>query len=163
MRGQIAFVRRETHGGRTQDVLRVATTTPGSRGTRAFVKTAVRDGTLRDPELSADRVAFIRTSRGSIGFGEQAIYTVTLRTLRLRAHYAARSGGANAANIAGLSVSDMLKSFVWARTNQGSGAGNRLVRLTISNGRLTYAAGSSRYVSSAWAGPALGAAVLNDA
>jgi hypothetical protein len=162
MRGGIAFVRREKHGGRTQDVLRVAATAPGPPGTRALVKTAVRDGALRDPELSADRVAFVRSGRGSIGFGEQTLHTVTLRTLRLRTHYAARSGGANAAAIAGLSVSDTLRSFVWARTNQGSGTGNRLVRLTISNGRLTYAAGSSRYVSTAWAGPALGAAVMND-
>ena len=161
MRGQIAFIRRETYGGRTQDVLRVATT-PGLGGTHALVRTAVRDGALSDPELSDDRVAFVRSDSGRYGFGEQVVRTMTLRTHRLRTHYTARSGGANFANIAGLSVSDTLKSFVWARTNQGSGTGNRLVRLTISDGRLTYAQGSSLYVSSAWASPALGAAVMYD-
>lgn len=159
MRGRIAFVRRETHGGRAQDVLRVALTTSG---TRVLVKTAVRDGVLRDPELSADRVAYVRSSDGRYGFGLQEVHTVTLRTHGPRSHYAALSGGANFANIAGLSVSDTLKSFVWARTNLGSGAGNRLVRLTISDGRLTYARGSSLYVSSAWASPSLGAAVMVD-
>jgi hypothetical protein len=159
MRGRIAFIRRETHGGREQDVLRLATTLSG---TRALAKTAVRDAALRDPELSADRVAFVGSGRGRYGFGEQVVRTLTLRTHRLRTHYTARSGGANAAGIAGLSASDTLKSFVWARTNQGSGTGNRLVRMTISNGRLTYAQGSSRYVSSAWASPELGAAVMYD-
>ena len=160
MRGRIAFIRREMHGGR--DAGRPTTGDHPFRGTRALVKTAVRDGILRDPELSADRVAYVRSSDGRYGFGLQEVYTATLRTHRLRSHYAALSGGANVAGIAGLSVSDTLKSFVWARTNIGSGAGNRLVRLTISDGRLTYARGSSLYVSSAWASPSLGAAVMVD-
>jgi hypothetical protein len=76
--------------------------------------------------------------------------------------YRARSGGANFANIAGLSLSDTAAAFMWARTNVGSGAGNRIVRYSISTGRLSYALGSARYASSAWAGQALGAAVVVD-
>ena len=72
MRGRIAFIRREMHGGRERDVLRLATTLSG---TRALVKTAVRDGILRDPELSADRVAYVRSSDGRYGFGLQEVYT----------------------------------------------------------------------------------------
>ena len=162
MRGEIAFIRRETHGGTTKDVLRIANTTSGSQGTRQLTKVTVgRSTALRDPELAANRVAYVRTGPG-FGFGEQQLHTLTLRGLTDRTVYTARSGGANAANIAGLSVSDTLKSFVWARTNNGSGTGNRLVRLTISNGQLTYAQGSSRYISSAWASPSLGAAVSVD-
>ena len=156
---------RPGHGhvcGRTQDVLRAAATTAGAGGTRALVRAPTSGGALRDPELGADRVAYVRSAPGRYGFGEQVVHTVTLRALRDRTHYTARSGGANAANIAGLSASDTLKSFIWARTNQGSGTGNRLVRLTVSSGQLTYAAGSARYVSSAWASAGLGAAVMVD-
>jgi hypothetical protein len=89
-----------------------------------------------------------------------------VRTLRAngsdRRVYRATSGGANFANIAGLSLSDTAASFMWARTNQGSGTGNRLIRYRIDTGRLAYARGSSRWTSTAWASQALGAAVLVD-
>jgi hypothetical protein len=76
--------------------------------------------------------------------------------------YRATSGGANFANIAGLSLSDTASSFMWARTNQGSGTGNRLIRYGINTGKLAYAQGSSRWASTAWASQALGAAVMVD-
>jgi hypothetical protein len=162
MRGEIAFIRRETHGGTTKDVLRVANTTSSSQGTRQLTKvTATASSFLRDPELSSDRVGYIRNLRSG-GFPEQQMHTITLRALNDRIHYRARSGGLNAANIAGLAVSDTLKSFVWARTNTGSGTGNRLTRLTISSGQITYAQGSGRYVSSSWVNPSLGAVVMVD-
>jgi hypothetical protein len=160
-RGEIAFVRTETHGGRREDVLRVGNTTSGARGTTALVKQNLLGGSLQEPELSFSRVAYIRSNRN----GTQR--DVHVRSLRAggsdKRVYRARSGGANFANIAGLSVSDTAASFLWARTNQGSGAGNRIVRYSISSGRLAYARGSSRYVSSAWASQALGAAVTVDA
>ena len=36
-RGEIAFIRNETHGGRNEDVLRIGNTTSGSQGTTALV------------------------------------------------------------------------------------------------------------------------------
>jgi hypothetical protein len=158
--GRIAFIRNETHGVRTQDVLRVGDTTSGARGTTALVKQNRLGGVLTDPELSASRVAYIRVNRNGTR------RDVHVRTLRAggsdRRVYRATSGGANFANIAGLSLSDTAASFMWARTNQGSGTGNRLVRYTISSGKLAYAVGSSRWTSSAWASQALGAAVMVD-
>ena len=42
---------------------------------------------------------------------------------------------------------------MWARKNLGSGAGNRIVRYTLPGSKLSYASGSPRYNSTAWAGP----------
>jgi len=162
-RGEIAFIRTETHGGVTSDVLRVANTTSGSKGTRALVKVPASSGGLQAPELSNDRVAYIRTGRGRYGFGERVVHVRSLRARgRDRVVYTATSGGANAAGVTGISVTEDLRAFTWARTNNGSGAGNRLVRYTISSARLSYALGSSRYVSTAWAGASLGMAVTVD-
>ena len=49
-----------------------------------------------------------------------------------------------------------------ARTNIGSGTGNRIVRYTISSGKLSYALGSPRYAFAAWASQSLGMAVMFD-
>jgi hypothetical protein len=158
--GRIAFIRAETHRRVAEDVLRVGDTTSGARGTTALVKLPRAAGALTDPELSASRVAYIRVDRRGV------TRDVHVRTLRAgggdRLVYRSRSGGANAASIAGLSLSDTAASFLWARTNLGSGAGNRIVRYSISSGRLAYALGSSRYQSSAWASQALGMAVVVD-
>jgi hypothetical protein len=159
-RGRIAFIRNETHRGVNEDVLRIGDTTSGAHGTTALVKLPRRAGTLQRPKLGASRIAYIRTDRSG------ATRDVHVRGLKPassdRRVYRARSGGANAANIAGLSLDDTAGAFLWARTNLGSGTGNRIVRYAISTGRLTYARGSSRYVSSAWASAALGAAVMVD-
>lgn len=159
-RGTIAFIRRETHGGVTKDVLRTGSTVSGARGTTALVSVPLAAGSLSDTALSFNRVAYIRADRRG------ATRDVHVRSLRAggsdKRVYRARSGGANFANIAGLSVGDTGASFIWARTNEGSGTGNRLTRYTVSSGRLTYALGSSRWTSSAWANQALGAAVMVD-
>jgi hypothetical protein len=47
---------------------------------------------------------------------------------------------------------------MWARTNLGSGTGNRLVRYKLTGSKLTYAQGSPRCNSTAWANDQLGAA-----
>ena len=39
---------------------------------------------------------------------------------------------------------DDSKAFVWARTNMGEAAGNRIVRYTLRTGKLSYAIGSNR-------------------
>jgi hypothetical protein len=159
-RGEIAFIRTETHGGATKDVLRIGNTTSGSRGTTALVKLNRLAGALTDPELGASRLAYIRADRRGV---TRAVHVRTLKAGGSdKVVYTARSGGANAANIAGLSLSDTAGSFMWARTNLGSGTGNRVVRYTISSGRLAYALGSSRWQSSAWASQALGLAVVAD-
>jgi hypothetical protein len=159
-RGTIAFVRRETHGGVTKDVLRTGTTVSGATVSTALVKQTLGGGSLSDTALSFSRIAYIRASRNG------STREVHVRTLHAngsdRLVYTARSGGANFANIAGLSVSDTGASFMWARTNQGSGAGNRLVRYSVNTRRLAFALGSSRWTSSAWASQALGAAVMVD-
>jgi hypothetical protein len=159
-RGRIAFIRNETHRGVNKDVLRIGDTTSGARGTTALVKVARRGGTLQRPELGASRIAYIRTDRSG---ATRAVHVRGLKpTSSDRRVYRARSGGANAANIAGLSLDDTAGAFLWARTNLGSGTGNRVVRYAIATGRLTYALGSPRYVSSAWASASLGAAVMVD-
>lgn len=159
-RGAIAFIRNETHGGKTQDVLRVGDTTSGSKGTTALVKLNRLGGALTDPELSASRLAYIKASRNGL------VRSVRVRTLKAggsdRQVYRAASGGANSANIAQISLSDTAASFLWARTNVGSGTGNRIVRYAIGSGKLAYALGSSRWQSTAWASQALGMAVVND-
>jgi hypothetical protein len=47
---------------------------------------------------------------------------------------------------------------MWARTNLGSGTGNRFVRYKLQGSKLTYAQGSPRYNSTSWAGAQVGAA-----
>jgi hypothetical protein len=159
-RGEIAFVRNETHGGRNEDVLRIGNTTSGAKGTTALVTLNRLAGTLQTPELSPSRVAYIRTDRSG------ATRDVHVRTLKRggsdKRVYRARSGGANAANITGISLSDTAASFMWGRTNNGSETGNRIVRYTISSGRLAYAIGSRLYQYTAWASQSLGIAAVVD-
>jgi hypothetical protein len=81
-----------------------------------------------------------------------------LSTRRDHVVYRATSGGANFANVTKPSFMEVPNAFMWARTNLGSGTGNRLVRYTLRGSRLDYAQGSSRWASTAWAGDALGAA-----
>ena len=156
-RGRIAFVRRERHRGRTYDVLRLGDTTSASGRTEALVKLHVDDSGLSKPELSSDRIAYVRSSGA-----QQAVHVRTLRGGHDAAVYVARSGGANFANLTDLSITDDLTAFTWARTNQGSNTGNRLVRYMTRTRRLTFAPGSSRYVSTSWASKRLGMAVSVD-
>jgi hypothetical protein len=157
--GEIAFVRNETHGGRTQDVLRIGNTTSGAHGTTALVKLDRLAGTLQDPELAQSRLAYVRTNRNG------TIRDVHVRTLKAggsdRRVYRATSG-ANAANITGISLSDTAGSFMWGRTNNGSETGNRIVRYTIHTGKLAYAIGSRLYQYTAWASQSLGIAAVVD-
>ena len=159
-RGEIAFIRNETHGGKTQDVLRIGDTTSGSQGTTALVKLNRLGGTLQDPEIAQSRLAYIRTDRNG------STRDVHVRTLKVggsdKVVYHAKSGGANFANVTGPALSDTAGSFFWARTNNGSGVGNRIIRYTISSGKLAYALGSRLYQYTTWASQALGIAVVVD-
>jgi hypothetical protein len=159
-RGEIAFIRNETHGGNNEDVLRIGNTTSGSQGTTALVVRNRLGGSLQDPELSASRLAYIQSNRNG------TVRDIHVRTLKAggsdKRVYRARSGGANFANITGPSLSDTAASFFWARTNDGSETGNRVVRYTISSGKLAYAIGSRRYQYTAWASQSLGLATVVD-
>jgi hypothetical protein len=159
-RGEIAFIRDETHGGRNEAVLRVGNTTSGSKGTTALVTLNRLGGALTDPELSASRLAYVQASRNGL------TRIVHVRTLKAggtdKRVYRSTSGGANAANVTGPSLSDTAASFFFARTNDGSETGNRVVRYTIKDGRLAYAVGSRRYQYTAWASQSLGLATVVD-
>ncbi len=152
MRGEIAFIRRD-HG---YDQLRIGNTSRHSKGSRLIVKKR----SIVSAELSTTHVAYIVTGPGPIS-AEGARY-VRVRNLRTRADrqvYRAVSGGANYANVTRPTYVAAPRGFMWVRTNQGSGRGNRFVRYALRGSKLAYAQGSSRLtVSSAWAGARLGAA-----
>ena len=150
-RGEIAFIRRD----RGYDQLRVGNTTRGSRGSRLIVKRRA----IVMAELGTSHVAYVVTSPGPISDdGTKHVRVRNLRTGADRAVYRAVSGGANYADITRPSYVPSPQGFLWARTNEGSGRGNRIVRYTLRGSRFAYARGISSYSSSAWAGDALGAA-----
>jgi hypothetical protein len=146
--GNIAFVRRQG----SRDVLRIGNTTRTGTPTRALASARAGEGAgIVDPQLHARRVAYVVQDR-SREFGRKTIRLQTIRTGRDRAIYQARSGGANFANVTRPSFSIDGRELYWARTNQGSGRGNRYVRYTISGGELAYERGSSSVISTAWSG-----------
>jgi hypothetical protein len=147
-RGRIAFVRRD-HGF---DQLRVGDTTSGSKGSTLIV----RRRSIVSAELGSSHVAYVESVPAD--FRELQVHVRNIRTRADRVVYRAVSGGANAAGITRPTYVDRPEGFLWARTNIGSGAGNRIVRYTLRGSTLAYAAGSPRYNSTAWAGAALGAA-----
>jgi hypothetical protein len=150
-RGEIAFIRRS--GGR--DELRIGNTSGASKGSRLLV----RNRSILKPELGTRHVVYVLTAPGPISDqGTQLVRIRNLRTGADRQIYRAVSGGANAANATRPTYMAEPEGFLWARTNNGSGAGNRFVRYTLRGSRLTYAKGSPRYNSTAWAGAGLGAA-----
>lgn len=148
-RGRIAFL----HSGRGHDELRIGDTTSGAGKPKVIVR-----GAINDIELGIKQIAYVTQSKGHYGFGQQNVHIRNIRTGHDVTVYKAQSGGANAAGVTKPSFTDDLKAFVWARTNNGSGAGNRIVRYTLRTGRLSYAAGSPRYATTAWAGDELGIA-----
>lgn len=152
--GRIAFVRTLSSG---RDELRIGDTTTGSRGTRLVVR-APKGQRIVDPKLTYNRIAYtIVAPRGRVS--QRVIHLRTLASGRDEAIYRAASGGANEAFTTRPSFDQKATHLYWARTNLGSGRGNRLVRYTISTRMLSYAKSDSRVTSSAWASPALGLAL----
>ncbi|HEY3018636.1 MAG TPA: hypothetical protein VGJ32_00500 [Solirubrobacteraceae bacterium] len=143
-RGQIAFVRRN---GRF-DELRVGGTTRAAKATRLVA----RKPSIVGAELGVGVVAYVEQA-GPL----RLVHVVRLRDGADRVVYRAKSGGANYADVTRPSYDAEGGAFVWARTNAGSGTGNRLVRYELASGRFTYGAGSPRWNSTAWAGDELGA------
>jgi hypothetical protein len=142
-RGEIAFIRRN---GR-RDELRVGNTTKSSR--------LLARGSILHAELGDHHVAYVASAPTKFG-GEQQMHIRNLSTGADRVVYRARSGGANFANITRASYVAKPAGFLWARTNIGSGRGNRIVRYTLRGSKLDYAQGKSRYISTAWANATLG-------
>jgi hypothetical protein len=147
-RGEIAFIRRD--GG--FDQLRIGNTTSGSKGSRLVV----RRRSILGAELGIRHIAYVESVPAD--FREVRVRIRNIRTGADRQVYRARSGGANAADVTRPTYVAQPEGFLWARTNIGSGAGNRLVRYTLSGSKLAYAPGSPRYNATAWAGGSLGAA-----
>ena len=144
-RGEIAFIRRD--GG--YDQLRIGDTTSGSKGSRFLVKKR----SIAGAELAIKQLAYVEQSGSST-----LVHVRNLSTGHDQVVYRAFSGGANDANVTRPTYDADTNAFVWARTNLGSGAGNRIVRYTLPGSKLTYAQGSPRYNTTAWAGQQLGAA-----
>lgn len=147
MRGEIAFIRRD--GG--YDQLRIGNTTSGSKGSRLIV----RRRSILSAELGFSHVAYVESVPSE--FREARVHNRNIRTGADRMIYRAKSGGANSADVTRPSFFPSPQAFVWARTNVGSGTGNRIVRYTLSGSRMSYAQGSPFYNSTAWLGGDLGA------
>lgn len=148
-RGRIAFIRR----GNGKDQIRIGETT--SAGTPTKLVTQVRH--VRSLELGISHLSYLTSPRA--GSSSQDLHVRTLRTGLDRIVATARSGGASQAVLTRPAFTDDLRFFVWARTNLGSGTGNRIVRYSLRTRRLTYAQGTPRIATLAWAGNGLGAAV----
>lgn len=144
-RGRIAFIRRN----RGADELRVGSASKGSR-------LLVRRGSIRYAELGDRHVAYVAPKPQGSG-GELQLRIRNLATGADKTVYRARSGGANFASITRPSYVAEPEGFVFARTNMGSSAGNRLVRYTLRGSKLAYDRGSASYISTAWANAQLGA------
>jgi hypothetical protein len=147
-RGEIAFIRRD--GG--YDQLRIGNTTGGTSGSRFLVKKR----TILSAELGITHVAYVEQAGRT-----RSVHVRNVGTGRDGVVYRATSGGLNAAGITKPAYDFELSGFMWARTNLGSGTGNRFVRYRLRGSRLSYAQGSPRYNSTSWAGRALGAATAS--
>jgi hypothetical protein len=148
-RGYIAFIRRD-HG---LDVLRIGRTTGSSDGSRVIVTKR----SIVSAELGKDHVAYVE----AVPQGRHGARNVHVRNVhngRDAIVYRATSGGANTARVTKPTYVAAPEAFVWARTNNNSAVGNRLVRYRLRGAKLTYAKGGRHYVSTAWAGGALGVA-----
>jgi hypothetical protein len=146
-RGKIAFIRRS----KGLDELRIGETAAGEpKGS----KLVVRRRSIESAELGNSQIAYVE-ERGS-DFSTLFVHIRNLTSGADRQVYRAASGGANFADVTRPTYVEQPAAFVWARTNLGSGTGNRIVRYTLRGSKLAYAAGTPRYNSTAWAGATLG-------
>lgn len=150
-RGRVAFIRR-VEGA---DELRLGSITGSGRGDVVLV----RKRRIVNAELGEKHVVYLLTGPGPIS--DEGATLVRIRNLATKADrqiYKAVSGGANFARVTRPTYVAGPAGFLWARTNQGSGVGNRFIRYALRGSKLTYAKGvRPRYNSTAWAGAAFGA------
>lgn len=159
---RVAFVRTERarrHGGR-QDVVRLGSLAVRRPSRRMFAAGSALHALVDDVQLQGDRLAFV----AGRSYGEccfiQKLFLRRLSGARsggLRSIYRAVSGGANAANIVSPTFDRYGTELFWARTNNGSGTGNRLYRRTLPTGLLASEQGNPSIASMSWAGGPLGA------
>ena len=156
-RGQVAFVRRE---GRAETI-RLGDTTTAGRPTKVLVRVDARKVTLDEPSLAFGpklphgSLAYVLYDAG-FGFGRQRVRVLDLDARRSVNAYTAQSGGANFANATGPTWDPFSGLLYFARTNDGSGQGNRFVRWSHATHRLSYAQGDPRANQTAWISPAAG-------
>lgn len=147
--GSVAFVRRQG----SRDVLRIGNPARAGVATRALASAPARGRAagIADPQLHGGRIAYVAQDRRGNAFGAKS---VRLRAIRRaggnRVVYEARSGGANDASVTRPSFSADGRELYWARTNQGSGAGNRYVRYTIADRELAYERATSSLISTSF-------------
>lgn len=150
-RGDIAFVRASDRATRL-----MLGNTGRTGAPRTLVSRRLADGVLLHPELtvgrSQRRVSYVLSSTGRNGFAREAVHVRTVRTGHDRVVHVAQSGGANFAHVTAPAWSDDGRALYFARTNQGSGQGNRYVRYLTASGKLGYAQGRSDAFSTAWLG-----------
>ena len=158
-RGQIAFVRREN--ARTETI-RIGDATSAVHGSRVLVKVDARKQSLEDPRLAFGpklphgSLAYVLGDPGPYGFHRARVRVLDLNARSSVNAYTAVSGGANAANVTRPSWDPFSGLLYFARTNDGSGKGNRFVRWSHATQRLTYAQGDRFAETAAWIAPSAG-------
>ncbi|MGZ4270532.1 MAG: hypothetical protein ACXVSX_15150 [Solirubrobacteraceae bacterium] len=165
-RGKIAFIRRERGGRGTRydnyDTIRIGDTTTARRPTRVLVKVDISKETLSDPalgfgpKLPAGALAYVLHDPGPYGFARQRVRVLDLGARSSVNAYTATSGGANFANVTHPTWDPFAGLLYFARTNDGSGQGNRFVRWSLATHRLSYAAGDRFAETTAWVAPSAG-------
>jgi hypothetical protein len=150
--GDIAFIRRERgKAGHAYDTLRIGNTTRTGTPTKVLARADVtRKQSLSDLQMGSGRIAYVFHDPGTTGFGRETIHVLRRSDGHDVAIYKAQSGGANAAQVTRPSWDEQTRQLYWARTNDGSGAGNRFVRWTVSDGSLHYALGDRNAFSTSW-------------
>jgi hypothetical protein len=158
-RGEIAFVRRES--ARTQTI-RLGDTTTAGRPTKVLVKADAHKQSLEDPRLAFGprlphgSLAYVLGDPGPYGFHRARVRVLDLNAAHSVNAYTATSGGADDARVTRPSWDPFSGLLYFARTNDGSGQGNRFVRWSHATHRLGYATGDRLAATSAWIAPSAG-------
>jgi hypothetical protein len=151
--GRIAFVRHV----KGMDQLRIGDTTSVSKGTRLLLERKAIDSI----ELGSKHVAWTDRFVKGKPSSQYQVHIRNIATGADRMVYRAGGGGASFTTVTKPAFAD--SSFLWAVARKGA-AGSRIVKYTLRTGKLSYAQGTPRHASMAWAGGALGAIVSdNDA
>jgi hypothetical protein len=141
---RVAFLRRSG----PRDLIYVGNVAgrPGSRRQPAGPQT--RFSGVEALEYAGGRLVYVWADTIGTSFQRQTLRRVSRgRSVPL---YVTRSGGANASDLVGLSYARGRLYF--GETNNGSGTGNRLYRITLGGRELSAVRGSSDYLSAVWDG-----------
>lgn len=157
-RGTIGFVRAEQGRDGLVETIRTGTTASGAPPTRVRARVVTRTRTrvtrrgLYGPQLGPHRLSYVALEPSD--FSRRSVHVRDLAGAgRDRVVYTATSGGANAADVTEPTFSLDGGTIYFARTNTGSGVGNRLIRYRIGSKRFAYEASTAHVQSSAWMAP----------